>query len=96
MLFFSVLHNAVPSRSQESKNGDQHSEFVTRLLPLQHQRYDVAGNDNPCNATPETQFIRHDINQDKSNGQASSGTTGLFILSCQATAAAALSTETLS
>lgn len=69
MLFFSVLHNAVPGRSQESKNGDQHSEFVPRLLPLQHQRYDDAGNDNPCNATPETQFIRRDINQDKSNGQ---------------------------
>lgn len=24
---------------------------------------------NVSNATPETQFIRHDINQDKSNGQ---------------------------
>jgi hypothetical protein len=40
-----------------------------RFLPLQHQNYDDAGNDNPCNATPETQFIRRDINQDKSNGQ---------------------------
>ena len=69
MLFFSVLHNAIPGRSQESKNGDQHSSFVPRFLPLQHQHYDDAGNDNPCNATSETQFIRRDINQDKSNGQ---------------------------
>lgn len=53
----------------ESENGDQGTKFVTRLFPLQHQRYDDAGNDNPRNATPEAQLIRHDINQNKSNGQ---------------------------
>lgn len=68
-LLFSVLNNAVPGRSQESENGDQDTKFVTRLFPLQHQRYDDAGNDNPRHATPEAQLIRHDINQDKSNGQ---------------------------
>lgn len=53
----------------ESENGDQDTKFVTRLFPLQHQRYDDAGNDNPRNTTPEAQLIRHDINQNKSNGQ---------------------------
>ncbi|STT62991.1 Uncharacterised protein [Klebsiella pneumoniae] len=55
--------------ARKAKTGDQNTKFVTRLFPLQHQRYDDAGNDNPCNATPETQFIRRDINQDKGNGQ---------------------------
>jgi hypothetical protein len=55
-LLFSVLNNAVPGRSQESENGDQGTKFVTRLFPLQHQRYDDAGNDNPRHATPEAQF----------------------------------------
>lgn len=68
MLFFSVLHNAVPCRSRESKTVI--STLNSSPAPsLQHQRYDDAGNDNPCNATPEAQFIRHDIHQDKSNGQ---------------------------
>ncbi len=68
-LLFSVLNNAVPGRSQESENGDQDTKFVTRLFPLQHQRYDDAGNENPRHATPEAQLIRRDINQDKGNGQ---------------------------
>lgn len=32
MLFFSVLHNAVPGRSQESKNGDQHFKPFMEIL----------------------------------------------------------------
>ena len=34
MLFFSVLHNAIPGRSQESKNGDQHLNSSPGSFPF--------------------------------------------------------------